>query len=62
MTAPARLTQADMERAAKAVKSAGVQVGRIIMDFANQRIEVIVGEPSSDPVPTPGEEWSDDDV
>jgi hypothetical protein len=60
MTAPARLTQADMERAAKAVANAGVSVGRIIMDFANQRIEVIVGEPGT--LPAEPEKWTDDDV
>ena len=55
MTAPARLTQADMERATKAVKAAKIGVARIVMDFANQRIEVIIGDPgpvsSSSPNP-----------
>jgi len=59
MTAPARLTQADMERAAKAVANAGVHVGRIIMDFANQRIEVILGEPEAQPGP-PKNPWDDE--
>jgi hypothetical protein len=49
-----------MERATKAVKAAGYERARIIMDLANQKIEVIIGEsPAEEP---PGEEWSDDDV
>ncbi|WP_164975667.1 hypothetical protein [Sphingobium fluviale] len=44
MTAAARICQADMERAAKAVKAAGYERARIIMDLANQKIEVIIGE------------------
>ena len=59
MTAPARITQADMERAAKAVKNSGVKAARIVMDFANQRIEVIIGEPSA--VPAGGANpWDDE--
>lgn len=44
MTAPARITQADMDRATKAVKAAGFERARIVMDLANQRIEVIIGD------------------
>lgn len=44
MTAPARITQADMERAAKAVVAAGMERARIVMDLANAKIEIIVGE------------------
>ncbi len=44
MTAPARISQADMERATKAVKSAGLDRARIVMDLARQRIEVIIGD------------------
>ena len=43
MTAAARICQADMERAAKAVKAAGYERARIIMDLANRKIEVIIG-------------------
>lgn len=60
MTAPARITQADMDRATKAVATAGLERARIVMDLAGGRIEIIIGEP---PAPQPvGEEWSDDDV
>lgn len=48
MTLPARITQDDMTRAAKALKAAGFERGRIIMDLSRQTIEVIVGEPLTD--------------
>lgn len=44
MTAPARITQADMERATKAVKAGGFEHARIVMDLDKRRIEVIIGE------------------
>jgi hypothetical protein len=44
MTAQARITQADMDRAAKAVKAAGFERARIIMDLKNGTIEIIIGE------------------
>lgn len=66
MTAPARITQDDMTRAAKAVRIAGLERARIVMDLANQRIEIIIGEsmpesPGEPPSDQPGE-WSDDDL
>lgn len=60
MTAPARITQADIDRATKAVKTAKFERARIVMDLANSRIEIIIGE-SAD-IPIVGEPWSDDDV
>lgn len=59
MTAPARITQADMDRATKSVAAAGFNRARIVMDLAKARIEIIVGETGSD---APAEPWSDDDV
>ncbi len=59
MTAPARITQADMDRATKSVAAAGFNRARIVMDLAKARIEIIVGETGND---TPAEPWSDDDV
>lgn len=44
MTAAARITQADMERAVKAVKAGGYERARIVMDLEKQRIEVIIGD------------------
>lgn len=61
MTAPARITQADMERATKAVAAAGFARARIVMDLRRERIEVIVGEPVND-APEPSDEWGDEDV
>ncbi len=54
MTAPARITQADMERATKAVKAAGVERARIVMDLARQRIDIIIGESGVTPQ---ADEW-----
>ena len=59
MTAPARISQADMDRAAKAVKAAGFDRARIVMDLRNRKIEIIVGESAPETAPEP---WSDDDV
>lgn len=50
MTAPARITQADMDRAAKTVKAAGFDRARIVMDLKNSTIEIIIGE-SEEPRP-----------
>lgn len=44
MTAPARISQADMERATKAVKAGGFERARIVMDLERKRIEVIIGD------------------
>lgn len=60
MTAPARITQADMDRATKAVATAKLDRARIIMDLENRRIEIIIGESGHKPPPT--SDWSDDDV
>ena len=59
MTAPARITQADIDRATKAVAAAGLSRARIIMDLEARRIEIIIGE---SPPGTPAGQWSDDDV
>jgi mitochondrial fission protein ELM1 len=60
MTAPARITRADMDRATKSVAAAKLERARIIMDLANQRIEIIIGGPANDS-PEPSK-WDDDDV
>ena len=44
MSAPARITQADMDRATKAIANARIERARIVMDLKNARIEIIVGE------------------
>lgn len=58
MTAAARITQADMERATKAVKAASLERARIVMDLARARIEIIIGESEAIPSPTNG--WDDE--
>jgi len=60
MTKPARITQADMDRAAKAVATAKLERARIVMDLENSRIEIIIGE--SPRMIGGGDDWSDDDV
>lgn len=59
MTAPARITQADIDRATKAVAAAGISRARIILDLEARRIEIIIGE---SPAETQAGQWSDDDV
>lgn len=57
MTAPARITQADMERATKSVASAGFDHARIIMRLEKGEIEIIVGEsPPAGTATAPGGE------
>lgn len=62
MTAPARITQADMERAtmaaARAWKASGAPT-RIVMDLKNERIEVILGGPGES-TPAEPNEWDDE--
>lgn len=60
MTAPARITQADWDRAAKAVKTAKFDRARIVGDLERGRIEIIIGDSGADSVLP--EIWSDDDV
>lgn len=60
MTAPARITQADMQRATNAVAASSLERVRIVMDLVGRRIEIIVGEPANDVMPVG--EWSDEDV
>ncbi|MAH32232.1 MAG: hypothetical protein CMG78_09375 [Marinobacter sp.] len=61
MTAAARFTQADMERAVKTAKKvAGSERARVVFRLDNREIEFIIGESTQDQ-PAP-ETWSDDDV
>lgn len=47
MTAAARIIQADMDRAVKAVKNGGFDRARIVIDLEQGRIEIIIGESDS---------------
>ena len=58
MTAAARIQQADMERATKAVKAAGFERARIVMDLAHAKIEIIIGE--SEAIPPSDNSWDDE--
>jgi len=60
MSNPARITQADLERATKSVRVAGYEQARIVMDLANARIEIIIGEAGAKPFIAG--EWDDEDV
>ncbi|MFY7837849.1 MAG: hypothetical protein ACOVQ0_16365 [Novosphingobium sp.] len=58
MTVAARIQQADMERATKAVKAAGFERARIVMDLAQAKIEIIIGE--SGAIPPSNNSWDDE--
>lgn len=58
MTAPARISQADIERAVKAAGKA--ERARVILRLAAGEIEIIIGESGAPPAPV--EEWADDDI
>lgn len=60
MTAPARITKADMDRAARFVKNAGFENARIVFRLEKAEIEVIIGESARDVEPDHSE-WTDDD-
>jgi len=65
MTAPARITSADYERATKAATAAVEKSGtpaRIIFRLEAREIEIIVGESGEVIPPSPEGEWNDDDV
>jgi len=59
VTAPARISQADIDRATKSVAAAGFTRARIVMDLEARKIEIIIGESAP---PETREVWSDDDV
>lgn len=58
MTAPARITQADIDRAVKAASKA--ERARVILHLATGDIEIIIGESGMPPAPDHSE-WGDDD-
>ena len=44
MTAPARISQQDVDRVMKGIARAGFGRARILLDLENRKIEVIIGE------------------
>ena len=57
MTAPARISQADIERAAKACRNAGWTGARITIDLASKKMDLFLG----DAVGTAPPEHTEDD-
>lgn len=49
MTAPARITQADIERALKSTKVAGLEHFWLILHLERREIEIIVGDDAQAP-------------
>lgn len=62
MTAPARISQADIERAAKACKNAGWTGMRITLDLANQRIDIYAGTAVETPNVSGDDGWEPENV
>ncbi|MGB3844264.1 MAG: hypothetical protein WA940_00205 [Sphingopyxis sp.] len=58
MTAPARVTQADYDRAVKACRDGGYQGARIRIDLAAQTIDIFLGDAASS---APPDHTEDDD-
>lgn len=63
MTAPARITRADMDRVFRSLKVAGIENARIVLRLEKAEIEVIIGESAKydELGPNPFDEWTDDD-
>jgi hypothetical protein len=55
VTKPAAFQQADLERALKASKAAGVAIARIVLEGG--RIEIITGEPEPNRPAAPPNPW-----
>ena len=47
MTQKARITEADLDRTIKSLKTAGIKRARVIMHLAEGRIEVILDDPGN---------------
>ena len=61
MTAAARISQQDVDRALKGVARAGIERARIVLDLKNQRIEVIIGESARVADQRADDDYSDED-
>lgn len=66
MTASARISQADFDRATRAAEAAASRCGkptRVIFRLEPREIEIIVGESGEGAAPAnDAEEWTDEDV
>ena len=61
MTAPARISQQDIDRVIKSVAKSGIDRARIVMDLENRRIEVIIGEPAAPAAGREDDDFDDED-
>lgn len=61
MTAAARITQQDIDRVLKGVARAGISNSRIVMDFANRKIEVIIGGAQATADSSEDDDFDDED-
>ena len=59
MTAPARISQADMDRAMKSARNAGWPSVRVVMDLEKRVIEILASKDETPP--SVGDGWDDDD-
>jgi hypothetical protein len=58
MTAPARISQADIERAAKAAKNSGWASARMRLDLVNGTIDLILSDHADSAAA--GNEWDEE--
>ncbi|MCH2495996.1 MAG: hypothetical protein MK104_03185 [Erythrobacter sp.] len=61
MTAPARISQQEIDRTFKGVARAGIDRARVVLDLENRKIEVIIGESLAAAGDERGEVWTDED-
>lgn len=62
MTAAARISLADMERAMKAAHRSGFARARVFMDFPAGKIEVLLSDNDSEQPSISDDNWDDEDA
>lgn len=60
VTAPARITQAEMQRAVVAARKAAGAGARVVIDLRHQRLEIILGEAAQ--AAADDNPWEDEDA
>ena len=60
MTAPARISQQEIDRTLKGIARSGINRARIVLDLENRKIEVIIGE-SALAADCDERSWTDED-
>lgn len=61
MTAPARISQQDVDRVMKGIARAGFSRARVLLDLENRKIEVIIGESVSAADDGADDDYDDED-